>query len=139
VTFFCPRCSGAIEFADDAPGDTIGRCSCSVTSSLDGLRHIEWQDGFEERVKAVDWGALENAEGKSGIDFRYTIAFRIGQLTRGPTDAGEALTHLERAMLLGDRPLALAHAALPFLEEALAQMTPENRGPLGRLVGLIRG
>jgi len=54
VHVFCPRCSGAIEFADDAGDHARSECSCGLRFSLGELRRIEWKQAFEDRIKAND-------------------------------------------------------------------------------------
>ncbi len=135
--YFCPRCSGAIEFPDGAGDDAVGRCSCSVSISLGGLKRIEWKFALDERIKAVDWAALDNGEGGRDVDFRYRFAFRLGQLAANPSDARDALPLVERALFRDGAPLAIAFAAQPFLREIYVRVAPEQKQLIERLLARI--
>src|SRR5438128_4979910 len=108
-TAWCPRCSGEIQFADQASDETVERCSvCGVRISLGAYKLLEWSDDFGSRLKAVDWSGYENGEGRRDVDFRYALAFRLGQLV---ACVDEAMPFVERALFRAGRPLPIAEAA----------------------------
>jgi hypothetical protein len=131
-TYFCPKCSGEIEFADDAAETAHGRCRyCTVTISLGDLRRLEWRNGLDERIRAIDWSALEHGGDPRDADFRWTFAFQLGQLA---SDPGRALMPVERALFRDGRPLAIARAARPFLLEIVQRLEGESKAQVARLL-----
>jgi hypothetical protein len=130
---WCPRCSGAIEFADGAPDSAMGRCEvCGVRISLGGYQLVEWSNDFDSRVKAVDWSRYENGEDKHELDFRYALAFHLKQLA---FRSDESIRFVERALFREGRPLAIAQAAKPFLQEIVERFGLDSVARLVEQIG----
>jgi hypothetical protein len=118
LVLFCPRCSGGVEFDDDAGDNARSRCGCGIAFSLGELRRIEWQQAFRDRVTAVDglkWWLEPPTNGQRA-------GWLLVQLSSSPeSEQGRALDQL-RPLLIDD-PAAAALVA-PLLRELVGSLHP---------------
>lgn len=115
ASFFCPKCSGNIEF-DAGPDDTTtAECgSCGLRFSRGELKRIAWQQSIEDRVRAVDALQWWREPAREGQDAGWLLVKLASGLEREQRDALEAL----RVLVIRDGQAApIAQSVEPILRE----------------------
>jgi len=118
--FFCPRCSGAVEFADDANDTARSACSCGLRFSLGEMRRIEWQQAFEQRIKANEalqwWHRPPSTSQRAGW-----LLVKLAS-----SSDSEQQTALDQLRLLLIDDAAAATVVAPLLRDLLGSLRPEQ-------------